>query len=216
VAYVFVEPYEQALLVGSMVSVGVRVISTNGTLIEGRAVSWSIDDPTVVAVDLDRGRLIGLRKGVTQVRATVGGKEGSGRVEVRQYPAGTVHGYDLRLPVATVFPAVGATTWVVEGVTRAAKLHLTGATLDVNRSNDTYILVWKLAVSVPDVGVVGNTTRTETGTAVRYSRSADDFGYRLTPTVGMAYEAAANRVGELRASRSLGDIPEFTYMFVLR
>jgi hypothetical protein len=216
VAYVLVEPYEQALLVGSTVPVGVRVISTNGTVLEGRAVSWSIDDPSVVAVDPYQGRLIGLRKGVTRVRATVGGKEGSARIEVRQYPAGTVHGYDLRLPVATVFPAVGATTWVVEGVARAATLHLTGATLDVDRSNDTYTLVWKLAVSVPNVGVVGSTARTETGTAVRYSRSVDDFGYLLTPTEGAAYEAAANRVGELRARRPLGDIPEFTYLFVLR
>lgn len=214
VAYVFVEPHDVVTLVGHGSSLSTLVISTSGAEIVGRPTTWTSLDPSIVTVD-SQGMIRALRKGTTWVRATVGGVEGSARVEVRQYPDEPLHTYDLRIDPSIVLREVGDTTWTIDGVTHAATLHLFGATLEVDRSNHTYRLVWRLQVAVNGPGFVGSTTRVETGAAVRYTRSATDYGYTVTPAGGTAFEVPAG-FGDLTMTRSLGLIAPYPFYFVIR
>ncbi|MEK9500199.1 Ig-like domain-containing protein [Gaopeijia maritima] len=214
VAYVFVEPYEVVALVGHMPLLSTLVVSGSGAEIVGRPVTWMSLDPSIATVDT-QGRVTALRKGSTSIRATVGGVEGSARIEVREYPVGRLHEYDLRLDPAIQLAQVGDTTWVVGGVTRDATLHLTGATFEVDRSTDQYMLTWTLQVAVPGVGYVAGTTRVETGSAVRYTRGPTDYGYTITPSGGTAFEVPAG-FGELTMTRTLGIMPAYPFYFVIR
>ena len=214
VAYVFVEPHDVITLVGHGSPLSTLVISTSGAEIVGRPITWTSLDPSIVTVD-SQGMIRALRKGTTWVRATVAGVDGSARVEVRQYPDEPLHTYDLRLDPSTVLREVGDTTWTVDGVTRAATLHLFGATFEVDRSSHTYRLVWTLKVAVPGAGFIGTTSRVETGSAVRYTRGPNDYGYTVTPTGGTAFEVPAG-FGDLTMTRSLGLIAPYPFYFVLR
>lgn len=214
VAYVFVEPHEVIALAGHIRLLSTLVISTSGAEIVGRPVTWISMDPTIVSVDA-QGRMTALRKGSTFVKALVGGQEGRARIEVREYPVGPKHTYDLRLDPSTVLAAVGDTTWMVNGVMRDATLHLIGAALEIDRSTNTYRLEWALQVAVPGLGFIGGTSRVETGAAVRYTRGPNDYGYTMTPAGGTAFEVPAG-YGDLRMTRSLGAIAPYPFYFVIR
>lgn len=214
VAYVFVEPHQVVTLVGRLQTLSALVISTSGAEITGRPVTWLSMDPTIVEIDA-QGTITPRQRGTTTVKAMAGGQEGTARIEVREYPVGARHLYDLRLDPGTVLSEVADTTWMVNGTASPAKLHLTGATFEVDRSNDTYRLVWTLQVALPGVGFVAATTRTETGTAVRYTRGPTDYGYTVTPAGGVAFEVPAG-LGDLTMTRSLGAIANYPFYFVIR
>ncbi|HSR42409.1 MAG TPA: Ig-like domain-containing protein [Longimicrobiales bacterium] len=216
VAYVFLDPGAHVMLLGSEITFGTRIYTTGGTVVTDRPISWRVDNPAIAVVD-PQGRVRGVGKGVTHVRATVEGREGTARIEVRAYPAGPLHTYDMHLDLMTILPAVGVTTWTdTSGNERLAELILTGASLDIDHDLDTYLLTWKLGIFVGEVGVVGHTTRTESGSAERYYRVPDDYGYLLTPNGGTTLEVPVTGPGELVMRRALGGIPTYPFRFVIR
>lgn len=87
VAEIVLTPTHLELQVSKQALVVARALAADGTVLSGRAVTWSVDDPSVASVrrlSVNSGYAIvrGLSPGTTRVMATVDGVQGSAQVVV--------------------------------------------------------------------------------------------------------------------------------------
>lgn len=89
VASVQVSPIQQAAVVGEEIAFEARAFGAAGQEITGRAVTWSSGNPTVATVSTS-GMVIAHAVGTAHIKATIGGKMGSGELNVSLAPVATV------------------------------------------------------------------------------------------------------------------------------
>jgi hypothetical protein len=85
VASVQLTPPEASLIEGDSVQLSVVITDSQGNRLSGREIIWSTDEPEVAAVD-GSGMVVGLREGVTAVRAFVETASASSAVTVLRGP----------------------------------------------------------------------------------------------------------------------------------
>ncbi len=85
VASVELTPPEASLIEGDSVQLSVVITDSKGNRLSGREITWSVDVPEIATVDR-AGRVVGLREGVTAVRAFVETASASSTVTVLRGP----------------------------------------------------------------------------------------------------------------------------------
>lgn len=200
----------------------VRVLSQNGTPLEGREIVWSVTDPTVASVD-QQGNVRALKAGTTFVRATSEGKTGATQLVVFAQPQGDAV-YDLTYDWwdgnFRPLQGVGTVPWTDnDGVEHQLTLYLTGGTMTM-RDNGTYERVLKLEAWAVVNGVnVVVVTQNVVDRGNAWIKVGGETGYDLISTMnpGLQYEAVSwAHAGHIVVRQPVGTAPVQPYLFRLR
>lgn len=83
---IVVSPPQAVTAVGSAVQLSAEAYDNDDQPLSGYSISWRVDDEDIATVDGD-GRVTGISRGTTTVRASVGSTEGAASLSVREAPS---------------------------------------------------------------------------------------------------------------------------------
>ena len=220
VGSVAVTPRELGVWTGQLFSLAAHVAGTGGGDLPGQPVTWSVEDPSVVEIDaVGRGRA--LRPGSTRVFAESGGKKGAAFLRVLDWPQGPT---TLALlpnvepgggPRVTV--TVGERPWVDAGVTRTARLWLTGGTLTLDagaaRYEQALQVDWVLIDEAGTSRVVRRETWTDRGEVFFDPFGTSGYAFRSTAKPGFTFDGIWVEGGLLALRQVVGTAPAVGYLY---
>lgn len=215
VAHVHIQPYAKSAWVDHVVAFSGVALAQNGTVLEGRTLTWSIEDSTIAAVNPATGQVRGRRPGVTKVRATAEGVTGQAELHVFPIPLGVVTyalTYDWWDGQVRVAEPMGTVTWTdAAGVERTAELSLMGGSITMDHSAYPYAYTRTLlgeAYAVVD-GVLQKVAERrveDSGTVMMVTVPGGHSRWQFTSAVtpGLTYQARPRGHGEMEVRTEVG------------
>ena len=227
VAYVQLAPRNLRLWVGQGAGIHATAHDAAGRALDGRALSWAVEDSAVAAVD-SHGFLTASGHGRTRVVATSEGVSGYGVVESFVQPQGEAYlqFYGLLSAIvdpSTVEPSI-PTTWVdSSGVVHDAWIQVRPGALAMAWSGETGEYSQRLTLSTyvytnPGVLKVAEIEYVDEGTLTRwwdYAYGREYFDFTSAITDGLVYRATWSLPGELAVEQVVGTIARRSYYFRL-
>jgi hypothetical protein len=218
--YLFFQPNYRGIWVNQLLDFSQHLTAIGSTgSVPVPAVTWAVEDTSIAIVD-EHGYVRGLKSGNTKVTASYGSIQAMATVAVFQ-PSGTAVTYDLtqqtwdRPP-----PLYGTVVWTDEnGEDHETVLWLAGGTLSMT-SAGRYERTLKIEGWILWNGYGRKVIDREETDAGNYTiMVGGETGYRLysETTPGHSYKVlGAYDAGHLVMRDSLGDGPEFDYLFRMR
>lgn len=221
--YLFFVPNRRGIWVNQLIDMSQHLSGLDASgPVQNPVVTWSIDDPTVAALD-GNGNIRGLAPGTVTVSATAGDVFASAEVTVFQPMADEVV-YDMTFDwwdLLWHMPAsVGTEEWTDEhGVVHQVEVWPTGGTLTMTDA-DTYerVLTFQGWATVDGVARLA-IDRQEVDVGTYSIMVGGETGYWLHSTTTPGYVFAvvsAYNAGHLIMRTALGDADEQEFMFRMR